>query len=126
MCIEFTELENGNLRLSVFENEYDNLQDIIDNNNLGDMAKLLEATESYWTNGWGVLDLGHLWQLSEAPVIVEECTIEEDGSITLYGKSWYQNDYATRSAVETILEQGYIDFVFWQEFKGENFETIYE
>jgi hypothetical protein len=125
MCIKFTELENGDLRLSLIEEQKENLEEVVNNKNLSDFSKLLCATESYWANGWGVTFADQLHQLSEAPVIVEELTREDDGSITVHGKAWYQSDYMIRSAAETILDQGYIDFTYWNTFDGENFKSLY-
>lgn len=125
MCIEFIELENGNLRLWLIEGQKESLEEIVNNENIGDFQKLLGATESYWTNGWGVTSADLLHQLSEAPVIVEDLTVEDNGSITLYGKAWYQSDYMIRGAVETILRQGHIDFTLFDSFDGENFESLY-
>lgn len=126
MCIQFTELENGDLRLSLIEDERDDLLHIVDDDNFGDVHKLELALEPYWANGYCITSLDDLRQLSEAPVIMEEGYRENDGSSTLYGKAWYQSDYMIRPVVETILVRGYIDFILWQEFNGENFKTIYE
>jgi hypothetical protein len=125
MCIEFKELENGDLRLSLIDSQRENLEDVVNNDKLGDFGKLFKATESYWTNGWGVTSADQLHQLSEAPVIVEDLSVEDDGSITLYGKAWFQGDYMIKSAVETILEKGYIDFTYFDTFDDENFSPLY-
>ena len=126
MCIKLTELENGNLRLSLIEDEREDLEYINNQIDWGELHKLNDALDWYWGEGWCMTTLDDLEQLSEGPVIIEEGYREDDGSLTLYGKAWYQSDYAVRSAVETILEKGHIDFTFWQEFNGENFKTIYE
>jgi hypothetical protein len=118
--IEFNELENGKLRLTFFnEAAREEIAEMIDKH--GEMSILYDATESYWANGWGVTSADRLWQMSEAPVIVEDYTVEDDGSVTLYGKAWYFSNYMIESAIETMLEKGYVDFDFWQTFDEERF-----
>lgn len=124
----FTELENGNLRISA-ENKADFKQFIDDHSNdmltsfqpNSDQA-FMELTEDYWTNGWGVFTADQLGQLSECLIVAKEATIEDDGSYTLYDRAWSNiADYQIVSPLTLILENGYYDFELWEEFKGENF-----
>jgi hypothetical protein len=86
----------------------------------------MELTESYWTNGWGVHTADQLNQMSECLVISEDSTTEDDGSITLNGKAWTNNNnYMIVSPLDSILENGYVDFELWDEFKEENFKNPY-
>lgn len=81
-------------------------------------------TESYWVNGWGVFTADELGQLSECLVIAEESTLEDDGSITLNGKVWTNiHNYQIVNPLDSIVENGYIDFLLWDTFKGENFKV---
>lgn len=116
--IKFTELQNGNLRLTLSEDGtkyYDEAVQIIQNNSA--ISALLTLTEYYWTNGWGVLEADELHQMSQAPVIVQDYTIEDDGSRTLYGKAWYYPNYMILNPLEEILKEGYVDFTLWEDFQ---------
>ena len=91
-------------------------------------SAFINATEGYWTNGWGVLRAGDdLGQMSDCLVIAEGKTTEEDGSKTIYGKTWSNfNTYMYVDEVEELLTTGYVDFVFWQDCgEGVNFENPY-
>lgn len=115
--VTFTILENGNLRISLNVGMEKDLREILDRE-LGDFGALLDATEQYWTNGWGVHSASQLGQLSDAPVICEDSTVEDDGSITLNGRSWYYLPYMVFSPLEKIWENGYVDFQYWHTFES--------
>lgn len=125
--LKFTELENGNLRISL-EDGYSpaDLLDEVGDDIDSDFA-FIELTEFYWANGWGVHRADDLGQLSECLVISKEAEIENDGSITLSGKAWSNvHNYMIVSHLREIVEKGYYDFLFWQEFQNDNFPRWWE
>jgi hypothetical protein len=112
--ITLTVLENGKLRIALNDGAADELADYAANH--GEMDTLWEVGESYWCNGWGVMGADDLCQLSECPVVSEDCTIEDDGGHTLSGRAWYFPDYAVTDIFGEILKNGYIDFDLWENF----------
>lgn len=85
----------------------------------------MELTESYSNTGWGIVTADRLGQLSECLVIAEEILLEDDGSYTLYGRSWTNiDDYQIVNPLDQILENGYYDFQLWANFESaENFKV---
>ena len=63
-----------------------------------------------------------------AVVEIKDSTIEDDGSITLTGKTWSNiHNYQVVDEVEEILTKGYYDFYLWEDFKnGENFKNPWQ
>jgi len=106
----FKVLENNDLRISIDANDLelaDEVRDFREKN--CEQGTLLEYTESYWTNGWGVHTADELGQLSECEVIAEESLSEDDGSILVHGRIWYHPNYMIESIIDTILDKGHID-----------------
>lgn len=86
----------------------------------------IDLTESYWVNGWGVLNAEDLGQMTQCLVIAREMITEDDGSHTLHGKAWTNiHNYQIVNPLDQILENGYYDFYLWDEFEGENFPSPY-
>ena len=127
MEIKFTELEDEKiLRVSLVadEQEKQEIRDGMDER--GSIAAFFDLTESYWSNGWGVLTADTILQLSECFIIAKECTTEDDGSMTLYGKAWTNiHNYMIVNEITELLDNGHYDFYLWEDFgKGENFKTL--
>ena len=99
--------ENGNLIISCEAEDKPEIMEFYDEHS--EMATILEFTEHYWTNGWGVHSADELGNLSEAPLFAEESTIEDDGSIVLGNRVWYHPNYQIESLVEIVLEKGFIE-----------------
>ena len=121
--IDLTILENGNLRLSLEKDCREELEELREK--FGISVVLHQALEAYWANGWYIGTANQLWQMSESPVICEEGYVEDNGSNTLHGKAWYFPNYMIEDEIETILEKGYVDFDFWQEFDNESFPSCH-
>lgn len=125
--LDFKILENGNLRISIFKGCKREFKRFMkENTHLGGDQRFMNATENYWTNGWGVHGAGELNQLSNCLVISQESFIEDDGSITLHGKSWTNiHNYMFIDPLQEILEKGYIDFYQWETWNNQNFGKTY-
>lgn len=117
----FEILPNKNLKISLGNESAENVKSYLEDHT--SFETLLEFTESYWTNGWGVTTGDLLGQLTECPIIAEDLTIEDDGSNTLNGKAWYFGNYMVENEIETILENGFIEFTFWSDFDNDNFKN---
>jgi len=122
--VTFKKLANGKLRISLDKKKgyKQELREAIEK--WGVIQGLMEITEYYWCNGWGVHTGDQLGQLSDAPIICENSTNEDDGSITLHGKAWYYPQYMIYSPLEKILENGYVDFDLWDTFESDNFPAL--
>ena len=99
--------ENGNLIISCEAEDRLEIREFSQEH--GEMDTILEFTEHYWTNGWGVHSADELGNLSEAPLFAEESTIEDDGSIVLGERVWYHPNYQIESLVDTVLQNGFIE-----------------
>lgn len=121
--LNFKVLDNGDLRLTCEKGYKRELRK--DNKEHGEVETFMQATERYWANGWGVFTADTLSQLSEAPVIVQESTSEDDGGWTLNGNAWYYRDYMIHNFIDKILKDGFVDFTFWQNFTNMKFPSLY-
>lgn len=131
--LKFQIIENGRVLRVTAENPAEFLQYIEDHKDdaltsykpNSDMA-LMQLTESYSGNGWGIFTADQLGQLSECLVIAEESTSEDDGSFTLNGRVWTNiHNYMIVNPLDQIAENGYCDFYLWEEMKGENFKDVW-
>lgn len=127
--LKFEIIDNGRVLRVTAENQADFLQFIKDHEEdmltsytpNSDQA-FIELTESYWCNGWHVCNADDLGQMSQCLVICEDSTIEDNESVTLRGRAWTNiHNYQIVNPLDSIVENGYIDFLLWDTFKGENF-----
>ena len=127
--VKFIVKKNGVLRVRWVGNRFDKQEIRETRNCYGINQAFMKMTEGYWTNGWGVHEAGNqLGQMSDCLVIAQDSTIEDDGSITLTGKTWSNiHNYQVVDEVEEILTKGYYDFYLWEDFKnGENFKNPWQ
>jgi hypothetical protein len=114
-CVEFQVQKNNTLRI-VWVGDKDDEDEVAEMlNKYGACKTFRDMTEAYWTNGWFVGTADELSQMSESPVVAQDCTHEDDGSITLFGKVWYYNNYMITDWVQEILDNGQVDFQLWFE-----------
>ncbi len=121
--LKFSILENGNLRISVQKGFRKEFKQYMKEDKHSNYSKFFELTEGYWANGWGVHNSGDdLGQLSSCLVIAEDSSAEDNGSITLHGRTWTNiHNYCIVDPLEEILEKGFYDFLKWKTFDNENF-----
>lgn len=69
---------------------------------------LLDWTENqswvYWPSA------AEIGGLSEAPVICDDATLEDNGEWKLYGRVWWHGRYALDDAIRELKERGYVSF----------------
>jgi len=75
-----------------------------------------ELMEDWVGNGWGFFFADELGNLSNAPMIAEDSTIDNDGNIVLCGKVWYWPNYMVECEIETLLKNGEVVFALWSDF----------
>jgi len=114
--IDLIVLENRKLRLK-WDGDEDDRHEILDYEDAnGSQSALCEILEDYLCNGWSLFDADQLLQLSSAPVLCNDASLEDNGDITLYGQGWYLGSYMVINPIDEILDEGFIDFDFWQDF----------
>jgi hypothetical protein len=106
--ITFKKLENGNLRLSATKGHKRELRQYWKEH--GEIDALVEATEHYWANGWGVYPDGVVGYLTNAPIICDDVTIDEDGNPISFGKTWWYPNYQIKDCIEEMLKNEFVDF----------------
>jgi len=89
--------------------DLDLLRELVEENG-NDVDLLRELSESYWTNGWFVGGADELGNLSEAPMISNDFSYDDDGNPFLLGDTWYYPYYQTRNFFDDIIENGYALF----------------
>lgn len=113
--MKFTKLTNGDLEIATDNpaQEKADLQELLDKTNHMDhgfLADLLEYT------GWS--PNGHLHQvqpewiaaLTDAPILTDDLTIEDDGTANVLGNVWWFHNYQVESFAETLIRDGRVVF----------------
>lgn len=104
---------NGNLLISAEAQDKEMLTEMKERNGDNDLAFLTDLLEE---TGWepnGQLlavqpeDLG---ALTEAPILTNDRTIEDDGTVTVPGKVWWFPDYMVINFADELIDQGFTEF----------------
>lgn len=111
--MEMSTLPNGNLKFSLERGDKSFIKQLLGKNGGDDkrfMASLLEDTG--W-QGIGKLYLvkpEDIGALTDAPIVTDDFTIEDDGSVKVDGTVWWYPNYEFRHFASDFLEQGYTVF----------------
>lgn len=103
--LTITQQTNGNLALSI-DNESDRaeLKDELQTKSelqvYADLLEQFQANGSYTNLSSDVFSFG---LTSDPYILVEECTFEDDGSVTVYGGMWNYPDYMINSVIEKLV-----------------------
>lgn len=112
MQLTLTPQPNGDLRATFDEEDRAELTAMLTERT--DLDILLEGTEHYWTNGsYQPFDASAgnpFVGLTSAPCIAQAMDYADDGTAMIEGAFWYHTDYMIHNAIETMLEQGHVDF----------------
>ena len=110
MAIQSLEIkieENGNLTLKLPKGELEE-QDLND-----EIYALSQLLEPCWSNGqYYVFDASQLGHMSEAPLIAEDASSDDNGAWTTYGRVWWYPDYQVSNCMEELRENGEVTFAF--------------
>ena len=106
--ITFKILDNGKLRLTATRGYKRKLRQCWEEH--GEIVTLMDATEHYWTNGWGVYPDGVIGHLTNAPIICDDASIDDDGNPISFGKTWWYPNYQILDCIEEMLKNGFVDF----------------
>ncbi len=101
--ITLKKLPNGDLEITV-----DDPSDLDSAHDIGDVLD----SGRYIGNGWDVVDAEatNCGDLTEAPMIAEDATLEDDDSWTFYGDIWWFPNYQIEDPVETLRQTGRVVF----------------
>ena len=111
MKFEFT--PNGNLRIVSEPGDADLLLDIksqCGENDITFLSELLEQT-GWAPNG----QLMQIWPedvaaLTDSPILTDDMSIEDDGSVSVPGRVWWYPNYALSNWADVLLEEGAVVF----------------
>lgn len=106
--MDFKILPNGNLEITMEPKDREEIEEMVEKypNDVLFMSNLLEYTG--WTpNGsMYLLDAKDVGGLTEAPIVTDDMTIEEDSSITVHGPVWWYPNYMVTHFGKELLDEG--------------------
>jgi hypothetical protein len=111
--MQYTILENGNLQLTLEDNEVADVEDLLEKASDRDHGFLCELLDyaGLSTNGHLYPVLPHqVGALTDAPIISDEVVYEDDGTVNVPGKVWWFPGYELRSFAEELLRDQQVIF----------------
>lgn len=94
------------LTLSVSKEEAEEL-----NTTINEVHELSRILEDCWSNGqYYVFSGDQLGHMTEAPMIVDEAEIDDDGVWTVHGRAWWFPDYCVDNCIEILKNTGTVTF----------------
>ncbi|MCC5611031.1 hypothetical protein LC612_30845 [Nostoc sp. CHAB 5834] len=107
-------LSNGNLKISL-EDQADEefVTETLERHGGDDILFLCELLEH---TGWTPNGVLHrvapeaIGALTEAPILTDECLIDDKGDVTVQGKVWWYPDYMVRHFGQVLLEKKEVVF----------------
>ncbi len=110
--ITCTELDNGNLQLTINESDK---QELLDNlQERGFWTTFCDAMESYSCNGsFTPFDAGQgnpFVGLTDAPCIAESMDYLDNGDAEIVGEFWYFDNYMLECPLEKLANDGQVIF----------------
>lgn len=111
--MQFEVLENGNLSITKAPEDTDMLDNILTKHggdDLSCMSELLEETG--WSPNGRLYSVEPEWigALTDAPILTNDRTIEDDGTGTVHGKVWWFPNYMVENFMETLQRTGTVCF----------------
>jgi hypothetical protein len=107
--MKHTVLPNGNLEFSL--DQEDDKEEIL-SWPLDEVGyRLLEACNLIG-NGWDPVAPEWIGALTDAPIITDGATCEDDGAWIVYGRVWWFPNYMVESPYETLCRTGRVIFTF--------------
>ena len=106
---EFDKLPNGNLRISLLEDQRDSVQEIAAKEITAD-SKLAETIEWQLGEGWSFVRPEEIASLTDAPILTEEIDTDDQGNVLWVGTVYWYPQYDVSDPIAKLLEDGYVDF----------------
>lgn len=73
-----------------------------DHEALQDENTLIDALETNLANGWSTIDPPDIGGLTEATIISDDVSFDDDGMITHLGDVYFDHDYQIRDTLEQL------------------------
>lgn len=111
--MRFCILNNGNLEIVTEEGDKAELQDILDKTPHRDHGFLADMLEyAGWQANGELFQVSpeHVGALTDAPILSDDVTTEDDGTVRVKGRVWWFPQYESTSFAETLLETGRVVF----------------
>lgn len=113
--MEFLKTDNGNLKISLEGKEdREELATMLarwGGNDIAILADMLEYTRLNG-NGWGILNPEDIGALTESPILTDDYSVEDDGTVTVHPESnvWWFPNYMVENFAETLARDGFVIF----------------
>jgi hypothetical protein len=111
--MKFTITDAGNLLISTEAGDAEMLADLYSKNGEDDlafMADLLEETGWQPNGQLMAVNPEDIGALTEAPILTDDRTIEDDGSTTVHGKVWWYPNYMVKNFATEMINTGKTEF----------------
>ena len=110
MSFELERLPDGNLKLKIVPDEWEEGRDwdrlVRERYGLHDLME-----ESRYTgNGWAIGDGNYFGHMTDAPMITDDMSVEDDGDVVVYGTLWWFPNYMVEDPVATLRDRGEVIF----------------
>jgi hypothetical protein len=79
-------------------------------------AELAVCEEARGGHNYELVAGGDLCALTDAPLIAQETTVEDDGTRLFYGKVWKHEDYMLHDYLEELVRKGRVIFSLGADF----------
>lgn len=112
---------NGNLVIVAEPQDAEMLADIQRRSGADDVLFMSELLEETGWNGNGVLmsirpeDVGGL---TDAPIVTDDRTIEDDGTVVVNGDVWWFPNYMVENFADTLIKNGRVTFTLAEEVQA--------
>ena len=115
--VTLTELLNGNLLIKATpeaRQEFGRFGKTLKGIN-EDYALEILLEDIIANSSWNLVPPEAIAALTSAPILSEDVTIEDDGSYTIHGRTWWHERYAVESTIELIFKGG-VEFLLAEEW----------
>jgi hypothetical protein len=112
--MKFEILPNKNLKLELQRGDRKDIRELVKSNpdDRGFLAELLEHTGWEPNGSLFLLKPEDVGGLTEAPILTDDMSIEDDGSVTVHGNVWWYPSYMLHHFGEELLKDGYVIFPY--------------
>src|SRR4051812_18821518 len=100
-----TILANGNLEVALTaEDDRDEVRERMSGYNWTDIF------EQEFCNGWGPVPPEAIGALTDAPILTDDLSVEDDGTPVVLGRVWWFPNYQVEDPAETLANEGRVVF----------------
>lgn len=111
--MKFEITENGNLKIISEAEDKEMLEENKARHNADDIGSLCDLLEDTgWRPNGRLYDVRPEWigALTDAPILTDGLTIEDNGDATVHGNVWWFPNYMVENFMETLIEKGSVIF----------------